>query len=270
MSIITFYKYHGAGNDFIMIDGRESLPLDLSDHSAISGLCDRHFGIGADGLIVLLPDPDHDFRMAYFNADGGEGSFCGNGGRCAVAFARHIGMTTDSSVRFAAYDGPHRARMPRADWVELEMRPVKDIKSGEGYYFVDTGSPHYLKIVSDLEGLDVEREGKAIRYSPEFREEGTNVNFIEMGLRDLSVRTYERGVEAETLACGTGVVASALVYHLLRPEEGAREVEVRARGGRLSVRFKFGPDGFSDIWLCGPAKRVFSGSTNINYGDQSR
>lgn len=241
-----------------MIDNRGAHPLDPTDEARINRLCDRRFGIGADGLILLEEHFDYDFEMIYFNADGLPGSMCGNGGRCAVAFAHFLGMI-GSTTRFLAVDGPHEARLTGQDWVELKMGEVRSVESGGDYYFMDTGSPHYVVFVDDLEGMDVVGHGRAIRYSERFREKGTNVNFVQITDEGISVATYERGVEDETLSCGTGVTAAAMAYHLQAPENERRTVDIRAKGGELQVRFQPKGDGFTDVWLCGPAVRVFEG-----------
>lgn len=263
MQPIPFRKLQGAGNDFVMIDQRDQRWLTRQDEEVIRRLCDRRFGIGADGLILLERHPGYDFEMIYFNADGREGSMCGNGGRCAVAFARrlgHIGRTT----RFLAVDGPHEARLNEAgDWVELKMGAVAAVERGSGYYFLDTGSPHYVVFVDDLDAVDVVAEGRAIRYSGRFRAAGTNVNFVQARPGGIDVATYERGVEDETLSCGTGVTAAAIAYYLQRPADERRRVDIRARGGRLQVHFEAAGAGFEEIWLCGPAEHVFEGTISV-------
>lgn len=263
MKSIPFFKYQGAGNDFILIDQRSSAYLQPGDEAIIRQLCDRRFGIGADGLMLLEPAPDYDFRMVYFNADGREGSMCGNGGRCIVAFARHLGITGEQ-CRFLAIDGPHEARLTAPDYVELQMQDVDRVDSADDHYVLDTGSPHYISFRDRLEDVSVVEEGRRIRYSPEFAEQGINVNFVSpLGPDELAIATYERGVEDETLACGTGVTAAALAYFFKNKKTGAQVLKVRAKGGNLEVRFSYGPNGFRDIWLCGPAKQVFSGKIKI-------
>lgn len=253
---LQFQKYQGAGNDFIMIDDREG-KFSL-DKPAIEKLCDRRFGIGGDGLILIQNDPVYDFRMVYFNADGGEGSMCGNGGRCAVQFAHDLGIISEST-RFIAVDGPHEASV-LSDVVKLGMSDVSSIEVNDGYYFLNTGSPHYVEFVSSVAEADVVGRGRSIRYSEKFNPGGTNVNFTEVvGENHLKVRTYERGVEDETLACGTGVTACVLVAALQYGWKGPVMVDVP--GGRLAVEFSQGgvPDSFTDILLIGPAKFVFEG-----------
>jgi len=253
-----FSKYHGTGNDFIMIDDREkTFPLDKEFF--ISHLCDRRFGIGADGLILIREHPDLDFHMVYFNADGKEGSLCGNGGRCAVAFARKLGMC-EARARFQAIDGVHDAELVRPDFIRLHMRTVSGVTRHEDHCLLDTGSPHYCVFVGGLEEMDVYHSGRKIRYGKDFKEEGINVNFIQQEPGNLFVRTYERGVENETYSCGTGVVASAICA-ALNDKTDKTAFRIRTLGGELSVTFqRTGPDTFEDIILEGPATFVFSGT----------
>ena len=204
---IHFSKYQGAGNDFIIIDNRNSF-FDTKNQELISRLCDRRIGIGADGFMLLNSSKQYDFEMLYFNADGNLGSMCGNGARCIVDFAKQLEVFKDT-CSFLAYDGPHYAEWTD-EYVRLKMNDVDDIESDNGSFFIDTGSPHYISFVENLESVDVEREGKAIRYNERYKNEGTNVNFVELSDEHISIRTYERGVEAETLACGTGAVACAI------------------------------------------------------------
>ncbi len=259
MSTISFQKYQGAGNDFVMIDGRQQTAPDPSDQQLIAKMCDRKFGIGADGLIILKDHAEFDFEMLYFNADGFPGSMCGNGGRCVVAFAHALGIINQKTT-FLAVDGPHEAKVVRPSWIELEMIEVADVEIGETFYYMDTGSPHYVRFVSDLDKTDVFAEGSAIRYSDRFKAVGTNVNFVQSFSDRIAVATYERGVENETLACGTGVTAAAIAHYLRQPSADRLSIDIEARGGTLQVRFKV-KDGhhFSDIWLCGPAEKVYQG-----------
>ncbi len=266
MQTIPFCKFQGTGNDFVLIDQRDQRWLTRQDEAAIRRLCDRRFGIGADGLILLERHPDFDFEMIYFNADGREGSMCGNGGRCTVAFARRLGLI-GLTTRFLAVDGPHEARLnERGDWVELKMGAVAAVEQGGGYFFLDTGSPHYVVFVDDLSAVDVVGDGRAIRYSDRFRARGTNVNFVQTRPEGIDVATYERGVEGETLSCGTGVTAAAIAYYLQQPAAERRQVDIRARGGRLLVRFEPAGEGFDDIWLCGPAEHVYEGWIRFGKG----
>lgn len=229
----------------------------------IHALCDRRFGIGADGLMLLNERKDFDFEMKYYNADGREGSMCGNGGRCIIKFAYHLGIHKEL-YRFLAADGVHEAEIDMDGIVSLKMKDVKTIKRFHNDYILDTGSPHYIKIVSNLADIDVYKKGHEIRHSKEFEEEGINVNFVEQ-FREadkIFVRTFERGVEDETYSCGTGVTAAALVcYH---NENGFNDVEVKTLGGQLSVEFDRMDDNmYENIWLCGPAEKVFEGSVAL-------
>ena len=246
----------------MIIDNRNGHDLKLSLEQ-IKKLCDRKFGIGADGLMLLNEKPGFDFEMVYFNSDGRVGTMCGNGGRCLIKFAESIGIQKET-YKFIAMDGEHEARIDTNGIIYLKMNDVDMLVSHHGDYLVDTGSPHYVKLVPQLATLDVVKKGREIRYSREFEKEGVNVNFVEQldEPDKIFVRTYERGVENETLSCGTGVTAAALVcYH---NENGFNEVEVKTLGGRLYVEFDRVDDGkFRNIWLCGPAERVFAGTIEI-------
>ena len=256
---IPFTKFQGTGNDFIIIDQFDSQFLHVSDQERIARLCDRRFGIGADGLILLETSQEQDFKMLYFNADGKLGSLCGNGSRCAVACMAQLGRF-GSEGSFEASDGIHSARYFGADHVEVQMHRVSDIEQGKGHVIMDTGSPHYVTFVEDLSDLDIVEAGRVIRYSSRFALDGINVNFVERSKAEILVATYERGVEDETLSCGTGITAAALASEMTS-EQGRKEVNIRAKGGSLSVRFnKLEDETFDDIWLCGPAQRVFTGS----------
>ena len=259
---IPFFKYQGAGNDFILIDQRDQKYLTRVDQEQIEKLCNRRFGIGADGLILLELHEAYDFEMVYFNSDGRESSMCGNGGRCIVAFAVQLGLI-EKQCRFLAIDGPHEGILTRPDWVELKMQDVQTVEQGQGYYYLNTGSPHYVQFTETLEEVDVVGQGRAIRYSDPYKAEGTNVNFVEVLKDGLAVATYERGVEDETLACGTGVTACALAYTFHQPELECNSIDIQAKGGKLTVRFEKNGAGFSDIWLCGPATLVFQGKVAL-------
>jgi len=253
---MKFYKYQGAGNDFVMIDNRQKV-MEITEHKRIEQLCDRRFGIGADGLILIQNHPDYDFEMVYFNADGYQTSMCGNGGRCAVAFAKKLGII-DTKTRFLAIDGEHEAIIEKDDWVELQMTNVDTVEINKNNFVLDTGSPHYVTFVDDLAEIDVYRQGRAVRYNDRFSENGINVNFVENTLQGISVATYERGVEDETLACGTGVTACAIAHWI--KNKRSTDVLIKAKGGDLSVRFEpFGNNQFRNIWLCGGATYVFEG-----------
>jgi diaminopimelate epimerase len=247
-----FYKYQGTGNDFVMIDDRQCT-FEINQ-GKIENLCNRRFGIGADGLILLQNDPEYDFRMVYFNADGREGSMCGNGGRCTVRFAEDLGVFKDKT-RFIAVDGEHLAEADSAK-ISLKMGEVQSTERHEKYDFMNTGSPHYVCYVPDIEQVNVFDEGRAIRYSDEWMKRGgTNVNFVQViDNNTLYVRTYERGVEDETYSCGTGVTACALSAYLRFGMQSP--INIITKGGNLSV--KFDAD-FKEVYLIGPALRVFEG-----------
>lgn len=254
---VSFYKYQGTGNDFIFIDNRENI-FGNPDTELVKHWCDRRFGIGADGLILLQKREGYDFEMVYFNADGRESTMCGNGGRCIAAFAAHLGLITNE-CHFLAIDGPHDARLRSDGWVELKMMDVAEIESGEDYYLLNTGSPHYVIFVEDVDDINVVENGQAIRYSERFRKEGVNVNFVEQTKGGLIVATYERGVEDETLSCGTGVTAAAIARQLKTGIQA--EVPIQAKGGKLLVRVETNAEKqFHNIWLCGPAELVFQGT----------
>lgn len=260
---MKFEKYQGTGNDFVLING-DTQPFDLLDYQRVKSLCDRRFGIGADGFIVIRSHEDSDFEMLYFNADGHPGSLCGNGSRCAVAYAHREGFFSGENCEFTAYDGVHQARYDSGTGVvELKMNDVFSVEKGQGMVILDTGSPHYVTLVEDLSDLDIVEAGRAIRFSPRFAKDGINVNFVESKQNNaLEVATYERGVEDETYSCGTGVTACALGYHILNQENGSghQEVKIRTKGGELRVRFEKRGHTFENIWLVGPAVRVFEGS----------
>jgi diaminopimelate epimerase len=251
-----FYKYHGAGNDFILLDNRK-LTFEADNISLVARMCDRRFGIGADGLMLLQDHPSADFEMRYFNSDGREGSMCGNGGRCIVAFARRLQLAGDTT-RFMAVDGLHDAEDNGGGVISLKMSDVTEIETIGSDFYLNTGSPHYVRFMEDLDHLDVYAEGRKIRYNERFSGLGTNVNFVKLENDHLTVYTYERGVEDETLACGTGITASALCAAL---RNGLRQgvFQVTAKGGELSVSFERKEAGFSGIWLKGPAQFVFDG-----------
>ncbi|MFO7978712.1 MAG: diaminopimelate epimerase [Bacteroidales bacterium] len=267
-----FYKFHGAGNDFILADNRQGAfsHSGLMNQAGIAGLCDRHKGIGADGLMLLEPDPDTDFKMLYFNSDGLPGTMCGNGGRCMVAFARLLGIIKEST-RFMASDGIHHAHILKSanpEWtIALKMIDTSPpIKTGEGYQ-VDTGSPHLVIFTQDVEAIDVIARGRHIRHSPAFAPKGINVNFVQVIDEDtLKIRTYERGVEHETMACGTGAVAAALAARGHGIINADNNYQVKAAGGDLQVSYT--PASHTDtltrnITLTGPARIVFSGKLNL-------
>ncbi|WP_439506402.1 diaminopimelate epimerase [Sediminibacterium sp.] len=257
---LAFYKYEGTGNDFILIDNRNG-DIKLSQDE-IAHLCNRRFGIGADGLMLLNLQAGYDFEMKYYNSDGAAGSMCGNGGRCLTQFAFDCGIQ-QSRYHFIASDGPHEAIIEKKGWVKLKMKDVDSIRKEQNASILNTGSPHYILPVSQLNQLDVFTEGKKIRYSDAFKIEGINVNFVEqLADNQLQVRTYERGVEDETYSCGTGVTAAALSNPLATL--GKNTTQIITKGGNLSVEFeKIDEQNFKKIWLCGPAKFVFKGTIVI-------
>ena len=252
-----FYKFQGTGNDFIMIDNRDL--IFPKNTETIARLCDRRFGIGGDGLILLENEKGYDFKMVYYNSDGNESTMCGNGGRCLVAFAYMLDIF-EEQCRFIAIDGPHDASIDNG-LVQLKMIDVDVVEDFEGNTVLNTGSPHFVQRVENLKDYEVFAKGKAIRNSEKFLKEGINVNFVEiLAENQLFVRTYERGVEDETYSCGTGVTASAISY--LR-NKNMNEVKVKVLGGNLKVRLEKDGDSFKNIWLEGPAKLVFEGKVNL-------
>jgi len=256
---LHFYKYQGTGNDFVIIDNRTNF-FDLSNTSLIAKLCDRRFGIGADGFMLLENEKGYDFKMVYYNADGNESSMCGNGGRCLVAFAHKMGVFTENTT-FLAVDGLHEASI-KDGIVNLKMIDVAEVEENDSFSWLNTGSPHYIKQVQNIDKFPVFEEGKAIRYNDRFKAEGTNVNFVEkIGDNQIFVRTYERGVEDETYSCGTGVTAAALV----NSRKGLTSpIAIKTLGGNLSVAFnEDGQGGFKDVYLCGPAELFFEGDIEI-------
>lgn len=260
--MLKFYKYQGAGNDFIIFDNREgTFPL-INRKKIITWLCDRRFGIGADGVMLLENAAGMDFKMIYFNADGNESSMCGNGGRCLVSFANDHGIIQQNAV-FNAIDGAHDAVYFSPQKVKLRMKDVSEIQKGNGFAVLDTGSPHYVRFVDDLSVVDVYKEGRQIRYSPEFAENGINVNFVHKTADILHVYTYERGVEDETLACGTGVTAAAIAWNEVFGHKSEDSVPIMAKGGDLTVSFRKVGNTYTDIWLSGPAVKVFEGEIEL-------
>ncbi len=257
---IEFYKYQGTGNDFVIIDNRNG-NFDSENINLVSFLCDRRMGIGADGLMLLEnhTNPDIDFTMRYYNSDGKEASMCGNGGRCISAFAVHQNAVRNSNeFSFEAVDGMHIAKY-NDGIVSLKMSPVKKTETGENFYFMDTGSPHYVSHRQNIDDLDIIEIGRSVRYSDKFKPGGTNVNLVEeISENHIKVRTYERGVEDETYSCGTGVVASAISTFIKNNKNANFKIDVK--GGKLQVNFEGNEDsGFDNIWLIGPATFVFKG-----------
>ncbi len=258
---LNFSKYHGAGNDFILIDNRKGeIKLNNSD---VALLCNRHLGIGADGLMVLNSGKKHDFEMLYYNSDGNESSMCGNGGRCITAFASQLGMI-GKTTEFEAIDGLHTAEIiedkGNIKYIRLQMCDVKEVQQCNNYFLINTGSPHYVQFVDDVETIDILEEGRKLRYDERFSPGGLNVNFVQIKENHLFVRTYERGVEDETLSCGTGVTASALAYAY---DKDIQKVNIHTLGGNLKVSFEKQNNTFKNIFLEGEACLVFEGKIEI-------
>jgi diaminopimelate epimerase len=259
---VQFYKYQGAGNDFILIDNR---PLTIDHHNPqlISRLCDRRFGIGGDGIMFLQDIEGYDFEMIYYNADGQPSSMCGNGGRCIVAFAKYLGII-ENETEFMAVDGIHYAKISASgDWVSLQMTNVDIISNDADAWVLDTGSPHYVKLVDGLKEKDVYHDGHAIRNNDTYKAKGINVNFVEPTANGYFVRTFERGVEDETYACGTGVTAVALAMAKHNHQTGHITTPIKVLGGDLNIRFNYEAEKFTDIFLEGPAVKVFEGEVEV-------
>lgn len=257
---IPFFKFHGALNDFVVLDGR-SQQVPKPSTELVQRLCDRRGGVGADGVIVLQAEAET-LRMVYFNSDGKEGSMCGNGGRCFAAFARMLGLAGER-VDFEAYDGPHRADVLESNnnqyTVQLEMADVNGVEQLNDCMVLDTGSPHYITFVDDVDAVDVFNEGKSIRYSERFAKDGINVNFVQPTSGALHIRTYERGVEAETMACGTGSVAAAIAAYESGLAPSSNNIIIQTCGGQLQVAFEKKDGAYHHVTLTGPAEFVFKG-----------
>jgi len=259
---IKFHKYQGTGNDFVMIDNRQYF-FPKENIQIIEELCDRKFGIGADGLILLENDSENDFRMVYYNSDGNESSMCGNGGRCIVAFAKHSNVIHNSQTTFIATDGLHHATILESGIVSLQMKNVEDVKIEAGYVFLNTGSPHHVTLVNDIENYDVKTNGAKIRHSDLYGKAGSNVNFVYQILDNhFRLRTYERGVEDETLSCGTGATATAIAMHALG-KTNSNSIDIDVQGGTLKVSFEKTNKGYENVFLEGPATFVFEGIIEI-------
>lgn len=257
----TFYKYQGTGNDFVVFDNRQ-LDFDKTNSRFINRICDRKLGVGADGLLLLEPSSTTDFTMVYFNADGTLGSMCGNGGRCIVAFAHFLGII-GATTQFEAYDGLHTASIEKGI-VSLQMKNVGTVEIYEDHVFLDTGSPHHVQLVENLQEFDVQHTGSAIRYGTPYNKSGANINFVEIQSESqYNVRTYERGVEAETLSCGTGVTAVAIAMHATN-QTTETKISLHTQGGILKVHFDSSQGQYSNIFLVGPALQVFSGSIKMD------
>jgi len=257
----TFFKFHGTGNDFIMLNGMQH-KLILSPEQ-IATLCDRHFGVGADGLIILTPFKGYAFEMQYFNSDGSIASMCGNGARCSAAFANMLNIAGSEFI-FLAGDGPHKAAVERLQnnlWnVSLSMRDVEVSGINGDSVEINTGTPHLVNIVKNVDSIDVVAEGRKIRYSAKYAVEGINVDWVEINSDELKVRTYERGVENETLSCGTGVTACALVAAY---KTSFNSLKISTKGGSLRVDARLVERKFSDITLSGPARLVYKGEIDL-------
>ncbi len=257
---LNFYKYQGTGNDFVMIDDRqENFPK--NNTKLVAQLCDRKFGIGADGLILLQNSDTVDFKMVYFNSDGNTSSMCGNGGRCIVAFAEYLKIIEDKTI-FEAIDGLHEASIEN-NVVNLKMSDINEVQAFANHLFLDSGSPHHVTYVNDVSNVDVKNTGNAIRYGAPYFEEGSNVNFVEqIDQSTFKVRTYERGVEDETLSCGTGVTAVAIASHKAQ-KTASKTIILKTPGGELEVSFENNNNSYKNVFLKGTAVLVFKGTINI-------
>ncbi|WP_242085117.1 diaminopimelate epimerase [Aestuariivivens sediminis] len=255
---LTFYKYQGTGNDFVMIDNRQH-HFNKKDTKLVKELCDRRFGIGADGLILLENHKTLDFKMVYYNSDGNESSMCGNGGRCLVAFAKHLGII-DRLAQFEAVDGLHQAEIDENGVVKLQMQNVSHVEKHSTHVFLNTGSPHHVQLEDNIENFDIKSLGANIRYGEPYNQAGSNVNFVKkLSESTFRVRTYERGVENETLSCGTGVTAVAIAMNAIGQTHG-NYITLETEGGPLQVSFDKQNGGYKNVWLIGPATFVFKGT----------
>jgi diaminopimelate epimerase len=255
---IEFSKYQGTGNDFVMIDNRSGF-FPKENIKLIAHLCDRRFGIGGDGLILLENDADTDFRMVYYNSDGNQSTMCGNGGRCLVAFAKRLQIIQDSTI-FIATDGLHKATIADDGLVSLQMKDVSSISINAGYSFLDTGSPHHVQLVDNLKQYNVKEEGAALRYGDLYGAAGSNINFVsKIDDNTFSLRTYERGVEDETLACGTGATAVAIAMNATGATQSTA-IDLNVEGGKLAVSFDRKDNQYTNVYLIGPAEFVFEGT----------
>ena len=258
---LEFYKYQGTGNDFVMIDNRSNT-FPKENTQLVALLCDRRFGIGADGLILLDTDATSDFRMVYYNSDGNLSSMCGNGGRCLVAFAKKLNVIQNETT-FLATDGLHYATVGADGIVSLQMIDVAEIKNTQDYSFLNTGSPHHVQIVEDLQHFNVKENGAAIRYGNLYGQAGSNINFVKkIDETTFSLRTYERGVEDETLACGTGATAVAIAMNATG-QTNSNEINLNVEGGKLAVSFDKVNEKYTNVFLKGPAEFVFKGTIEI-------
>lgn len=257
---IDFYKYQGTGNDFIIIDNRKN-NFPIEDDHFIKDLCNRRFGIGADGLMLLENSNSFDFKMVYFNGDGKLGSMCGNGGRCIVQFAKFLKIINKKTT-FEAIGKIYNATIEN-EMVSLKMNDVSDIEIHPNHLFLNTGSPHHIKFTENVNSLEVKEIGNKIRYASPYFESGTNVNFVEqINKNTFKVRTYERGVEDETLSCGTGVTAVAIASHAAKKSTDST-IHLQTLGGTLEVSFDKEDNDYRNIVLKGPAVFVFKGEIQI-------
>lgn len=258
--LFNFQKYQGTGNDFIIIDNRD-LKFPKDDIQIIERICDRRFGIGADGLMLVENADGYDFKMVYYNSDGRQSTMCGNGGRCIAAFVMKNKIANEKG-QFVAIDGPHDYTINQEGLVRLNMIDVNKIEKSDGDFILFTGSPHYVKFVDNVENTDIFNDGRSIRYNEKYKQEGINVNFVEKDKNVCKLRTYERGVEDETYSCGTGTVAAALsIAEKFNLSNGP--IHLETKGGSLNVYFEKKDEVYSDIWLEGPAKFVFEGVLNL-------
>lgn len=257
---IDFYKYQATGNDFVMIDNR-NLSFPKNNTKLIKFLCDRRFGIGGDGLILLENHEKYDFTMVYFNSDGSTSTMCGNGGRCLVALAKQLGVI-ENEAHFEASDGYHYAKFEK-NLIALQMIDVTNVKHYDTHEFVYTGSPHHVQMVDDLQYFDVKNNGAKLRYSDLYDESGCNINFVAQIDTDIfSVRTYERGVEDETLSCGTGATAVAIAMHSTNKTD-SKKIYINVLGGKLTISFDVENNSYKNVFLTGPAEMVFGGSLEV-------
>jgi len=258
---LTFYKYQGTGNDFILVDNRQEI-FDKNNTKLVARLCDRRFGIGADGFILLENSATSDFKMVYYNADGNTSTMCGNGGRCLVAFAKLLGIIATETT-FEAVDGLHEASIDDQNDVSLKMIDVETIEQFDDHLFLDTGSPHHISFVKNVNDVNVKISGRKLRYGAPYFEEGSNINFVEQTGKDtFKVRTYERGVEDETLSCGTGVTAVAIASHKARKTNNERVV-LETPGGQLEVSFEIHNNSYKNVFLKGAATLVYKGPIDM-------
>lgn len=254
---IKFHKYQGTGNDFVMIDNRKG-DFPKENIKLIEHLCDRRFGIGGDGLILLENDLATDFKMVYYNSDGNQSSMCGNGGRCLVAFAKSLNVI-ESKATFIAIDGLHKATIDQNGIVSLQMQDVEDIKIEKDYVFLNTGSPHHVTIVENLPIYNVKENGSRIRNSDLYGKAGSNINFVTQNSEsEYTIRTFERGVEDETLSCGTGATATAIAMHATNKTKST-SIEINVQGGKLEISFDVMDKKYVNVFLKGKAEFVFEG-----------